>query len=211
MDKKSALQLFLDKLNIEDEGFLEDLNAVSMLISKRKRELLFLENNKGNEMFFVVSGLIKIFKTGEDGKEIVLNIAKEGEMFAEVVLFLKNIYPASAMAITDTLLLSINTHHLFERIKRKPEFAMKLLGIFAQRIKYLVEKIKELSGEDAEEKIINYLYSLKDKNNTVVLDIPKKDIATLLGLTAETFSRTLKRLSSKGLIKMNAKRIELLQ
>ncbi|WP_025270722.1 Crp/Fnr family transcriptional regulator [Hippea sp. KM1] len=211
MDKKNALKKFLDRLQIEDNGFINDLNAVSMLIAKRKGDVIFLEDEEGEDMFFVIKGLVKIFKTNQDGKEIVLSIAREGEFFAEIVLFLKNRYPASSIALTDTLLLSINTQRLFERIKKNPEFAMKLLGLFAQRIKYFVEKIKELSGEAAEEKVLNYLYSIKKDNNYIILDIPKKEIAMLLGLTAETLSRTLKRLSSKGIIKMDSKRIELVQ
>ncbi|WP_022671071.1 Crp/Fnr family transcriptional regulator [Hippea alviniae] len=209
MDKKEAIELFLDALDIKDDKLINDINAVSWLINKQKKEVIFLEGSKGNSMFFVVKGFVKLFKTSEDGKEVVINIIGKGETFAEIVLFLQDTYPVSAEAIEDTLLLEINSNRLFEKIKENPEFAMKLLGVFAQRLNFMAKRIKELSLDDAEERLISYLNNLKDEKNMVVLSIPKKELATAIGVSAETLSRLFKKLKDKGIIDQKGKEIKL--
>jgi len=211
MDKKEALEHFLEVLDIRDEQFLKDFNAISMLISKHKGEILFLEGKEGEELFFVIRGAIKLFKTNRDGREITINIAQSGELFAEIVLFLENRYPVSAMAIEDSLLLSINAFKMFEKIKENPEFAMKLLGMFAKRLSFLTEKIKEISIEDARDRLYNYLKKQSDSNNTVILNLPKKEISSNIGISPETFSRALKKLSEDGYISIDGKTIKILR
>ncbi len=211
MDKREAIELFLDTLDIKDDKLINDINAVSWLINKQKKEIIFLENTKGNSMFFVVKGLIKLFKTSEDGKEAIINIVEKGETFAEIVLFLQDTYPVSAEAIEDSLLLEINSSKLFEKIKENPEFAMKLLGVFAQKLNFMTKRIKELSLDDAEERLISYLNNLKDEKNTVILNIPKKELATAIGVSAETLSRLFKKLKNKGIISQNGKEIRLIK
>ncbi len=211
MNKKEALEQFLQVLNINDEQFLKDFNAISMLITKHKGELLFLEGKKGEELFFVIKGAVKLFKTNKDGKEITINIAQSGELFAEIVLFLENRYPVSAMTIENSLLLSINAFKMFEKIKENPEFAMKLLGMFARRLSFLTEKIKEMSTEDAKDRLYNYLKKQSDENGLIKLKLPKKEISSQIGVSPETFSRVLRKLSEEGVISINGKIIKILK
>ncbi len=211
MNKKEALESFLAVLDIKDDRFLKDLNAISMLVSKRKGEILFLEGDKGEDLYFVLKGAVKIFKTNSEGKEITINIAQEGELFAEIVLFLKNTYPVSAMAIENSLLLAIDSKRMFDKIKENPEFAMKFLGLFAKRLNYLTEKVKELSIDDAKERLLGYL-NRRDKGDGVVeIKLPKKEISSSIGVSPETFSRILKKLSEEGAISIEGKVIKLLK
>ncbi len=211
MNKKEALQKFLDTLNIRSENLAEEINAISMLISKHKGDIVFLEGDKGEDLFFVLQGKIKLFKTSGEGKEITIKIVQENELFAEIVLFLKNRYPVSAIALENSLLLAINSKKIYERIKRNPEFAMKMIGMFATRLTYLTDKIKELSIDDARERLLNYLYHNKNDNRIVNLTIPKKEISSEIGISPETLSRTLKRLQNEGIITIEGKKIRLLK
>ena len=211
MNKQEALESFLAVLDIKDNEFLKDLNAISMLISKRKGEILFLEGDKGEDLYFVLRGAIKIFKTNSEGKEITIDIAQEGELFAEIVLFLRNMYPVSAMAIENSLLLAINSKRMFDKIKENPGFAMKFLGLFAKRLNYLTEKVKELSIDDAKKRVLSYL-NKKDKGDGIVeIKLPKKEISSSIGISPETFSRILKKLSEEGMISIEGKVIKLLK
>ncbi len=211
MNKKEALEEFLYALNINDRKFFEELDEISILLSKRKGEILFLEGEEGEDLFFVLDGAVKLFKTSKDGREITINIAQKGDLFAEIVLFLKNRYPVSAVALENSLLLAINSLKMFEKIKEDPEFAMKLLGLFAKRLNYLAEKIKELSIDDAKERLLNYLLKMSNKDGIVELNLPKKDISSNIGISPETFSRVLKKLINNGVISVHGKTIKLLK
>ncbi len=213
IDKAKAISFFIDRVKLEDAGeLIEHLDLISSVVYKKKKELIFLENQQGRHVYFLVSGSIKLFKTNEEGKEAVIHFVEPGEFFAEILLFLHNRYPVSAMAIKDSVLLAIDAQRMFELIEKNPSFAMRLIGVFAQRLNYMANIIKNLSIMDARTKFLNYLKSLRStESNVVELNIPKQEIALLLGIAPETFSRVLKQLSNDGYIEMEGKKIRILK
>ncbi len=213
MDKNKALNFFSKSLGISEENsdFLDYVDMISSLVNKKKKEIIFLESQEGTNMYFLVSGSIKLYKTNDEGKEAVIHFVEPGEFFAEIVLFLKNRYPVSAVAIQNSQMLSIDSKKMFEIIKKNPDFAMKTIGIFSHRLNYMANSIKNLSIMDTKNKFLNYLNSIKNDDNIVTLNIPKQELALLLGIAPETFSRVLKQLSEQGMIEINGKTIKLLQ
>ena len=212
MNKKEALQFFSKSLGIAEENseFLEYIDIISSLDTKKKKEIIFLESQIGTNMYFLLYGSVKLYKTNEEGKEAVIHFVEPGEFFAEIVLFLKNRYPVSAMAIQNSQLLSIDSQKMFDMIKKNPDFAMKTIGIFANRLNYMANTIKSLSIMDTKNKFLDYLNSIKKNDNTIELKIPKQEIALLLGITPETFSRVLKQLSDEHILESDGKRIKIL-
>ena len=212
MNKKEALRFFLKSLDLGDnKQFTGNMDLISSLIYKKKKEIIFLESQKGKYLYFLLSGSIKLYKTNEEGKDAVIHFVEPGEFFAEIILFLENRYPVSAAAIKNSDILEIDAEKIFDIIKIEPEFAIKLIGIFAQRLNYMTKIIKNLSIMDAKSKFLNYLETIKNEDNKAVLNIPKREIALLLGIKPETFSRVIKQLSYEGIITVEGKDIKLLK
>ncbi len=212
MEKKEAIRFLLKSLKINyDLDFFNYLNSISSLVRKKKREIIFLENEEGSNLYFLLSGSVKLYKTNDEGREAVIHFVEPGEFFAEIVLFLENRYPVSAITIKESQLLSIDAEKMFYIIRSDPELAMKLIGIFAHRLNYMADVIKNLSIMDTRDKFLNYLNRVKDENNIIHLNIPKQEIALLLGIAPETFSRVLKQLSEQGILEIQGKTIKLLR
>ncbi len=212
MNKKEALRFFLKSLDISDnKRFTENMDLISSLIYKKKKEIIFLESQKGKYLYFLLSGSIKLYKTNDDGREAVMHFVEPGEFFAEIILFLESRYPVSAAAIKNSEILEIDAEKIFDIVKKEPDFAIKLIGIFAQRLNHLTNIIKNLSIMDTKSKFLNYLETIKNEDNTAVLNIPKREIALLLGIKPETFSRVIKQLSYEGIISVKGKNIKLLK
>ncbi len=211
MNKKQAVDFFLSSLKIRnDREFYDKIDSISSLVYKKKKEIIFLEAQKGKNLYFLITGNIKLYKTNEEGKEAVIHFVEPGEFFAEIILFLENRYPVSALAIKNSYLLSIDSSKLFKLVEQSPDFAMKLIGVFAQRLNYMANIIKNLSIMDTKEKFLNYLDTIKNRDNTATLNIPKQEIALLLGIKPETFSRVLRQLSDEGAIEIHGKNIKIL-
>ena len=212
MNKNEALNFFSKSLGISEENseFLNYMDMISSLVNKKKKEIIFLESQEGSNMYFLLSGSVKLYKTNDEGKEAVINFVEPGEFFAEIVLFLKNRYPVSAIAIKNSQMLSIDSKKMFEIIKKNPDFAMKTIGIFSHRLNYMANAIKNLSIMNTKNKFLNYLNSIKNDDNTVTLNIPKQEIALLLGVAPETFSRILKQLVDEHILESDGKRIKIL-
>jgi len=197
--------------NADDETF-KLLDSISSLVKKNKKEIFFFEDQEGENIYFLAAGHIKLYKTNDEGKEAIIHFVKPGELFAEILLYLRNRYPVTAEAVVDSVALAINSKKLYQLIKEHPDISMKLIGMMAQRIKYFLNMVENLTLSDARNRLLRYLNVLADKNkdNKVILPASKGDIAILLGIAPETFSRLLKKLTEENIIKVNGKEIELL-
>lgn len=196
-----------------DEEINKIIGDISHIVSVKKRDMLFFEGEEGRHLFFMASGSIRLFKSNPEGKEVVIRFIEPGDLFAEIILFLKNRYPVNAMAIEASEVLAIDALKLFDVIKEHPEVAMKLIGKLAAKSQYLLKMVENLTLVDARERFLNYLKHLKERSkkaDTVTLPVPKGELSLLLGISPETFSRLLKKLSDDGIIEVSGKKVTLL-
>ncbi len=212
MDKNSAIKFFLKKFTgNEDNELGQKLFSICTTKTLSKKDILFFEGQEGEIVYFLISGHIKLFRTNEEGKEAIIHFVKPGEIFAEILLHLQNTYPVTAMAIENSMVLGINSKKLYKLISSEPQIAMKLIGALAQRIKYFVNMVENLTLSDVKARLLNYLRNLKNENTNVVnLPVPKGDLALLMGTTAETLSRVFKKLTEEKKIEVRGREIKLL-
>ncbi|WP_027390032.1 Crp/Fnr family transcriptional regulator [Chrysiogenes arsenatis] len=214
MEKKEALLKFQTKyLGSADPEITKFLFPICTLVEKGKKELLFLEGDEGEYVWFLLKGTIKLFRTTAEGKEVIVHFVYAGEMFAEILLLKGTNYPVNSQALEPIIALGISARGLHELVKTQPDFALRYIGNLSMRLKYFVGLVENLTTGDVSTKFINYLKLLRKKEgkrNVVTLPVPKGDIAVLLGTTPETFSRILKKLSLEGIIAVKGKDIELL-
>ncbi|TYB33419.1 MAG: Crp/Fnr family transcriptional regulator [Flexistipes sinusarabici] len=213
MNKDAAVKMFLNIFaGSRDEDVYKTLYQISSVASKEKKEIFFLEDEEGSNIYFLLSGVVKLSKTNDEGKEAVIHFVKSGEIFAEILLYLKNRYPVTATALEDCEALAIDSKKLFDEIKRQPELSMKLIGVLAGRIKYFVNMIENLTLADTRKRFLSYLNNIAEKQNSKIVTLPvnKGELALLLGSTPETFSRLLKKLAEEGVIKVKGKEITLI-
>lgn len=213
MNKNSSLKMFMNIFVGSNEQQLYDMfDKITSFIQKERKQIFFFEEQEGENVYFLTSGMVKLYKTNEEGKEAIIHFVRPGELFAEILLYLRNRYPVTAVATENSTALVINSKKLFDIIKQKPEISMKLIGTLAQRIKYFVNMVENLTLADAQKRFLNYLKNLSAKKNSSTFTLPasKADVALLLGVAPETFSRLLKKMSDEGILKVDGKDITLL-
>lgn len=213
MNKSSSLKMFMNVfIGSNDQEISDIFEKMTGFVQKDKKEIFFFEEQEGEKIYFLTSGMVKLYKTNEEGKEAIIHFVRPGELFAEILLYLKNRYPVTAVAIENSTALTIDSKKLFEVIKQSPEISMKLIGTLAQRIKYFVNMVENLTLSDAQKRFLSYLKNLSAKKNSKIFTLPasKADIALLLGIAPETFSRLLKKMSEEGILKVDGKEITLI-
>lgn len=213
MNKNSSLKMFMNIfVGSNEQGLYDMFDKITSFIQKERKQIFFFEEQEGENVYFLTSGMVKLYKTNEEGKEAIIHFVRPGELFAEILLYLRNRYPVTAVATENSTALVINSKKLFEIIKQKPEISMKLIGTLAQRIKYFVNMVENLTLADAQKRFLNYLNNLSAKKNSSTFTLPasKADVALLLGVAPETFSRLLKKMSDDGILKVDGKDITLL-
>lgn len=177
----------------------EDLLKITRKISLKKGEVVFQEGDPGVGFHFVLSGAVKIVKMNEEGKEHIIHILGPGELFGEVLLFNQGAYPATAIAQSDSLVGVVPNEKLEELVLRNNQLALLIIKALNRRLQVAQQKIRSLALTGAQAKVANTLLALlyergqeeTDQTWRLELDIPKQDLASLVGVTRETLARIL--------------------
>lgn len=184
------------------EEHLEKLALIGEVLDYKKGESIFFEGKEANSTYLIIDGIVKIYKIGENGKEQIIHIFGKGELFAEIALIENQTYPASAEALTFTKLVAFRREKLKELFRNDPEIMTSILGICIFRLQKLISFIESIRLRDARKRVLYFLWELSEngKINPIKLGFKKHQIALLLGITPETFSRVLKGLKEEGII-----------
>jgi len=199
------------------ENDLEKICSIVKLKTFNKDDIIFFDTEPYRGFYFVVAGLVKIYKISKEGREHILHLVEPHNTFAEVPLF-ENIgevlpdefrYPANAMALEDTTKVGLLPALEFTSLlKNNPEICLKMLSGFAKRLRHLSRHIEDISLKDVTKRVAGFI--LKEHKNQsngnlkqtpeIKLNISKNDLASYLGTIIETLSRTLKKLQNEQII-----------
>ncbi len=190
---------------------LEELVGIGVVKHYEKGEEVFGEGERAYGFFYVIEGLVKIYKLSSKGKEQIIHLFGRGEVFGEVVLAGQESYPAFAQAVAPTDLLFFEKKRLLTLLQRRHDLCLNLIVLFAQRLRLLVRQIENLTLRDAGERLLLYLWDLsRDGAKTILpLEISKSQLALLLGITPETLSRLFQKFKNEGILELKGKEIHL--
>ena len=195
------------------EAQLVEIAALTSRRRYNKGELIFREAEAGIGFYIIAAGRVKIFKSSPEGKEQILHIFGRGEPIGEVPVFHGLPYPASAEALTDVELYFFPRAQFVALLEKNSSLALNMLAILARRLRRFATQIEHLSLKEVPGRLAMYLlYMAKKQKNMqqVVLDIPKGQLASMLGTSPETLSRIFQKMSEEGLIRVDGRRIQLL-
>ncbi len=180
------------------EHSLRSLAAACIPKRVDRRVLLFREGQEGDSLYILAEGTVQLYKSAEDGREVVLRTLKAGEMFGEVVLFEARSYPASAVTLAPSILLRL-TRLQVDCLLADPEFRADFIAMLMRKQRYLAERILYLTTREVEDRFFDFLAEQYGRREAYDIPLAKKDVAAAIGTIPETFSRLLLRLKAEGL------------
>jgi CRP-like cAMP-binding protein len=191
----------------------ETLAMISLNRSYKKGQIIFSEGDEGVGFYVIISGRVKIFKLSPEGKEQILHMMGQGEIFGEVPVFTGQGYPAYAETHAQSSLLFFPRNAFIELIKKDPSLSLNMLAVLSWRLRKFAALIEDLSLKEVPGRLAAYLLYLSRKSGSgdeFDLDISKGQLASLLGTIPETLSRILGKMSRQGLINSTGSRIRIL-
>ncbi|MEX1030386.1 MAG: Crp/Fnr family transcriptional regulator [Paenibacillaceae bacterium] len=206
MEMLRILPMFRDLTNDE----LEQIWGISIPRFYRKRTVVFTEGSDKEAVYFIQDGLVKAYKTDENGHEHIVSFLKTGDMFPHTGFFNQNPYPATAEVIVDTQLLAVPVRSFEQLLLNIPAISIKLMRAMSEKIKELQEKFQELTGNDVQDRGILFLIKLAEnygtlRNGTVHIDVPmtNQEFADTIGSTRETVNRLINQLRKENILETN--------
>jgi len=205
------LPLFRELAAVE----LDRIAAGAREIHAARGEVLFRKGDACEGFHLVIYGQVKLAFTSPAGSEKVVEIMGPGQSFGEAVMFTDQPYPVYAQTLADSMLLHIAKLVMFEEIDRDPRFARKMIGGLSRRLHGLVTDLEAYTLHSGTQRVIGYLLRGdpdESGSGTVSVELPtsKTVIASRLNLTPEHFSRILHDLTEDGLIRVEGRRIVIL-
>ncbi len=175
-------------------------------------ETIFNRGDKVHHFYFVVSGLVKLYRQSPSGQEKIIELERAGQTFAEALMFFDQaVYPVSAIAMEESVILSIKSRYFMDILKSSNAICINVMGELSHRLHELINDIEQLSLMTGRNRVAMYfLDQSQEKGLEFKLDIPKNAIASMLSLQPETFSRLIKELTNQAAIEIHESHIKVL-
>jgi len=157
-----------------------------------------------NNIFILIDGSIKIYKSNSKGGEILMSYFYPTSMFAEMPFFEESRYPASAIADINSEVLVIDGVKFRSYIEKNPNILYRFISSLSKKIKTLEGRIENLAVLSGKEKVSKFIY----QNWNDYKNIKKRVIAESLNITPEHLSRILREFKNLGVIDTNGDLVE---
>ena len=193
---------------------LELIDKIAVWQSHDKQSMIFVQDDNCLGFYLLVEGLIKIYRMSPDGKEQILFFVQPRNTFAEASLFLGGKYPANAETIKKSTLFFFPKVQFITLMKTDANLSLKMMAGLSQWLHRLVNLVDSLTLKDAEARLAGYLTNLARKEEsltpgTIRVELPmaKNILASHLGMTSETLSRTLRKFHEEKFITVDGKSV----
>lgn len=198
------------KLSDKELPYLRDYKTTK---NYRKHEIIFHEGDKPQGLFCVFSGMIKIFKTSENGKEQIVRLAQSGDVLGYRAFFSGETYSATAQSVTDVMICFIEREGISGILKNSPEIIYSLLKKVFSELREAEGKFQDLLEKNVEERLRHFLLMFIKDMRTKKIDLPlsREEIASLIGARSETVIRVFSSWKTEGLLSIHAKSLTVLK
>jgi CRP/FNR family cyclic AMP-dependent transcriptional regulator len=199
---------------LAESNFFKDLSSdtlralatIADMKELKKRDILFHEGAPGRAIYLLKRGAIQLHKATPDGNEVVIKIVQPSEVFAEVVLFERESYPVTAVALSSSDVIVFpraEVHQLLNALSFRNDFIAMLM----RKQRYLAERIVQQQAHDVEGRLLWFLKEQFGSQKVVTLPFSKKDLAAAIGTTPETLSRLILKMKKRKILTWSGKTV----
>ncbi|MCF6092453.1 Crp/Fnr family transcriptional regulator [Microaerobacter geothermalis] len=192
----------------------EKREVIQQLVVEQKVEkgtIIFSEDDPAEAIYFVIEGKVRLTKSTPDGKEIILNIRRPGELFAEVALFAKDkaTYPATAQMMETGVISFIRNASLEKLVYENPDLAITLIQVMGNRLRTAQTILRDVAlygklGAFSATllRLANDYGITTDEGLQINLNLTHQDLANFIGTSRENINRMVSDLKRNGILEM---------
>jgi CRP-like cAMP-binding protein/CheY-like chemotaxis protein len=210
-----------------DDGLTKFMDAARGLVELEKlshdrrvkiynrREIIYLEGNLPNGIYFIVKGKVKTNRTSNEGKELVTGLYNEGDFFGYHALLENTMYNDSATTLDDAELIMIPKEDFFKLLFTNSDVAARFIKMLSNNVQEMEERLVRLAYHSVRKRVAEALIDLKNRyatNDSEVfsMPVPREDLAAMVGTATESVIRTLSDLKDEKLIEIKGRTITIL-
>lgn len=198
--QNGSLEYFIDEARAMEA--IKHLSENREVRHFKKKDVIFKEGEYPRWLYFVEKGMVKLFKTSDDGRELIVKIVHPGEFLGFLALFQEDAYPESATAVEDCSIKLIPKSDFAALVFGNRDVNIRFIKMLANHIAEREQQLIELAYHSVRRRVASTLINLYDQTQAPV-HLLREDLASLAGTAKETLIRTLTDFKNEGLIEIN--------
>jgi len=185
-------------------------NKSCSVVSKGK--ILYEEGNRLTGIFCINKGILKIYKTGIEGKEQIIKFAKEGDVIGYRSVINGECACTSVKILEDAVVCHIASQDLYHLLRENSEFGIELLQIACKELGEANNYITDIAQKSVRERLAEILLHLKDEfgvnqDGLINIALTREELANIIGTATESVIRLLSEFKTEGIIELQGRKI----
>ena len=193
---------------------LTEIEQHGTVKSFRKNAIVINQDDETYSLYVILSGSVKVFISGEDGREAILNHQSAGDYFGDLALIDKQPRVASVMTTVASRFMIISRENFMACLSENPEIAINLIKPMTSRMRMLARNVSNLALLDVYGRVARVLLEQAEEQEDgemITEKLTQQEIADMVGASRAMVCRILKDLKSGGYITVVKKRITIHQ
>lgn len=204
----------LDLFRSVPDAILDHILESAQTHRLNEGDTIFKQGEEANRFFVLLHGHLKVVQVTPEGEQVVVRYVNPGDVFGIAHAMRRSHYPASAVAVQESLVMAWPDTEWDQLIASNPQLASFAFQTVGQRLQDAHSRIRALSTEEVEQRVARAILRLVDESGQqtpegveIEFPITRQDIAELTGTTLHTVSRLLSAWKERGLVTSGRKRI----
>ena len=168
--------------------------------------VIFANGDPGTGLMGVLAGAVKISVASADGRDIVLTIMHEGDIFGEIALLDGHPRTADATAMTDCELMVIERRDFIPFLRSQPDLAIQIIEILCSRLRRTTEQVQDVTFLNLPSRLAKTLLRLTadavKPSSAPKVAITQREISQIVGRSRESTNKQLRSWAKHGLIRL---------
>ncbi|MFO7878844.1 MAG: Crp/Fnr family transcriptional regulator [Bacteroidota bacterium] len=180
-----------------------------------KGMMLYDEGNRINGFYCICSGIIKVFKTGVEGKDQIIRFAKQGDIIGYRSVISGEPACTSAKVLEDAVICFVYTSDLYYLLRKNAEFGIEMLQLACTELGEANNFITDVAQKSVRERLAEVLVNLKndfglDEDGILQIYLTREELANLIGTATESVIRLLSEFKNDKLVALQGRKIKIL-
>ncbi len=195
---------------------LNDILREAQSIRYQKGTSVFQQDEEAHSFFILLHGHLRVMKVTPDGQQVVVRYVTPGEIFGIAMAMGRGTYPATALAVVDSLALVWPSAAWPRLVAKHPSLAVNTIQTVGSRLQDAHTRVVEMSTEQVERRVAHALLRLAKQagrkgEDGIQIEFPisRQDVAEMTGTTLHTVSRILSAWEDQGLVESGRQRISI--
>lgn len=182
--------------------------------SFKRKDLIFMEGQMPNDLYFIEEGQVKTYKINYDGKELITGLHGAGEFVGFVPLLEDRCYNENAEALTDSRISIIPKSDFITLMYSSKDVARKFIKLLSNNLEDMENRLLDIAYQSVRQRVAKAVLKMNEKftenGKPGAITVSRKDLANIIGTAAESLTRTLADFRDEGLIEISGEGVKVL-